>query len=440
MQAQTTRLMKTLVYTLLICCCLLPAYLHAQVPAPAGPQEKPVAILNATAHLGNGEVIPNAIITFSNGKLDIVGDATTVRVDLSDYEVVNASGKHVYPGLILPCTDLGLQEVAAVRATVDNDETGPVNPNVRAIVAYNTDSDVTPTNRYNGILMAQVTPQGGVVSGTSAVVQLDAWNWEDAAYKADDAIHMNWPLRNLPPRWWMGETEMRPNEEYDNQIRTITSLMADAKAYAAGNPAKVNLKLEAMRGLFDGSQQLFIHTSKARSMMESVQKVKSFGVQKVVLAGARDAHLIVDFLKEHDIPVVLANVHRMADRNQDAYNLPYVQPSVLHKAGVTVTLMYDNYSNSRNLPFFAGTAAGNGLSKEEALQLITLNAARVLGIDAQCGSLEAGKDATLVISAGDILDMSGNHIEHAFIQGRHVTTEGKQQYLYNKWKTKYGQD
>ena len=340
----------------------------------------------------------------------------------------------------LPCTDLGLVEVAAIRATIDNDETGPLTPNVRALIAYNTDSDVTPTNRFNGIMMAQITPQGGLVSGTSSVVQLDAWNWEDATIKEDDAIHMNWPRRNLPPRWWMGETDMRPNEEYGSQTQQITTLLADAKAYAESRPAQVNLKLEAMRGLFDGSKQLFIHTGKAKGMMESVQQAKSYGVQKIVLVGANDAHLIIDFLKEHQIPVILANLHRMADHNHDAYNLPYEQPAILHKAGVTVSLMYEDYSNSRNLPFFAGTAAGNGLTKEEALQLVTLNAAKILGIEAQCGSLEAGKDATLVISEGDILDMSSNNIAHAFIQGRHVTTEGKQQYLYNKWKTKYGQE
>ena len=420
---------------------LLPVLSMAQVPAPAGPQEKPVAIMNATAHLGNGEVIPNAIITFKDGKLENVVDATVVRMDLQGYEQINASGMHAYPGLILPCTDLGLVEIAAVSATVDNDETGPVNPNVRSIVAYNTDSHVIPTNRFNGILMAQIIPKGGLISGTSSVVQLDAWNWEDAAYKTDDGIHLNWPSRMLSPRWWMGETDMRPNDKYGEQVKSVTDLLEDARSYAElSRPEEVNLKLEAMRGLFDGSKQLFIHADKARDMMESVQQTRAYGVKKQVLVGAEDAHLIIDFLKENNVPVILKDVHRMADRNADAYDLPYQQPAILHKAGVLVTLMYENYSNARNLPFYAGTTAGNGLSKEEALQLVTLNAAKVLGIDATCGSLESGKDATLVLSSGDILDMRSNNIVHAFIMGRKVTTEGKQQYLYNKWKTKYGQD
>ena len=433
--------MKKITHILLLMVFLLPMLATAQVPAPAGPQQKPIAIMNVTAHLGNGQVIQNAIITFRDGKLENVVDATVVRMDLQPYEQINASGMHAYPGLILPCTDLGLVEIAAVSATVDNNETGPVNPNVRAIVAYNTDSDVIPTNRFNGILMAQVTPQGGMVSGTSSVVQLDAWNWEDAAYKTDDGVHINWPVRVLSPRWWMGETEMRPNEDYKKQVKMITDLIEDASSYAAmAKPDEVNLKLEAMRGLFDGSKQLFIHANKAKDMMEAVQQTRASGVKKQVLVGAEDAHLIVDFLKENSIPVILKDVHRMADRHADAYNLPYRQPAMLHKAGVLVSLMYENYSNSRNLPFFAGTAAGNGLNKEEALQLVTLNAAKILGIDATCGSLESGKDATLVISSGDILDMRSNNIVHAFIQGRQVTTEGKQQYLYNKWKTKYEQD
>ena len=157
----------------------------AQVPAPGDAQTKPIAIMNATAHLGNGEVIENSAITFEDGKITVVADATTIRLDLSRFRVINAEGMHVYPGLIASNTIIGLEEIAAVRATRDQDEVGEFNPNIRALVAYNTDSEIIPTTRFNGVLYSQTTPRGGRISGSSSVMDLDAWNWEDAALKVD---------------------------------------------------------------------------------------------------------------------------------------------------------------------------------------------------------------------------------------------------------------
>ncbi|MEM7510014.1 MAG: amidohydrolase, partial [Bacteroidota bacterium] len=178
------------------------------VPAPA--QEKPILLSGATAHLGNGEVIESAMIGFKDGKISLVTNIAAA-VSVAEYEVIDVSGKHIYPGFILPVSGLGLAEVNAVRATVDNSEQGAYNPNVRSIIAYNTDSEVIPTFRFNGILMTQVTPSSGVIPGTSSIVQLDAWNWEDAVYKMDDAIHLDWPAKSFGPRWWLGETNRRPN-------------------------------------------------------------------------------------------------------------------------------------------------------------------------------------------------------------------------------------
>ncbi len=417
---------------------VVPLLAYAQKPAPAPAQSQPIAIMNATAHVGNGQVINNAIITCEGGKITLVADATCVRVDLKGYQVIAASGKHVYPGLISPSTNVGLVEVASVRASNDHTETGNVNPNVRSIIAYNADSDVIPTLRFNGVLMAQTTPQGGIVSGTSSVVQLDAWNWEDAAYKTDDGIHMNWPRKTLRPRWWLGETTPRPNEQYKPALESIDQLFADARAYIeVVKPAATNLKLEAMRGLFDGTKKLYIHTNGAKAIVAAVQNAKDLGVQQVVIVGGGDAHMITDFLKEHEVPVILANVHRLPSRAEDDVDLPYKLPALLHNAGVLVALGHDSYTNSRNLAFFAGTAAAYGLDKEQALQLVTANTAKILGIDQTVGTLEAGKDATMVVSTGDLLDMRTNNIEHAFIQGRQVQTEGKQQYLYNQYKQKF---
>ena len=421
---------KTLI--LIALCSFLSAQVWAQVSAPAPPQNQPIALKGATAHIGNGQVVDNSLILFNEGKIVSVGSASDEVP--SGYEVIDVSGKHAYPGLILPASDLGLAEISAVRATVDRGEQGQLNPNVRSIIAYNTDSEVTPTLRFNGILTAQVAPVGGLISGSSSIVQLDAWNWEDAALHTDDGIFLNWPRKTLGPRWWLGETETRENENYKPGIQQITQLMQQAQMYKGED----NLKLAAMQGLFDGSQTLYIRVSQAEGILQSAQLALNLGVKRMVIVGGFEALMVKDFLKENDIPVVLGQVHRMPAHNHDDVFASYRYPFMMQEAGLKVSIGYvGRTSSARNLAFSAGTAAAYGLDKEEALKMITLNTAEILGIDDHLGSLEGGKDATLVISSGDLLDMRTNNIEMAYIQGRKVTTDNKQQRLYRKFKDKY---
>ncbi len=412
--------------------------LLAQVPAPAPPQESPIALVGGTAHIGNGEVIENAVIGFEEGKLTIVASASSVNDEqLSGYEQIDVSGKHLYPGFILPNTNLGLVEINAVRATVDDEETGGLNPNVRSIIAYNTDSEAIPTMRFNGILYAQITPEGDRIPGTSSIVGLDAWNWEDAVIKTDDAIHLNWPRRYAREYDYATFSVNRvKSKTYAEDVQAIEMLMEDAKAYiekGVGN----NLKLEAMKGLFDGSTAMHVHADAAQEIVESVKVLKAYGIQKIVLVEAEEAIHVADFLSEHEIPVVISNVHRLPDKPEDAIDLPYRMPSMLMQEGVEVALMYRGVTNARNLPFYAGTAATYGLSKEEALQCITLNAAKILGVDDMIGSLEVGKHASILVSSGDALDMKTNIMEHVFYEGRKINLEGMQQRLYKKYKEKY---
>ena len=420
--------------------CLLVTWgAHAQVPAPAPAQSQPIAIMNGTAHLGNGQVIENSIVTFENGKIVLVTDATNVRVDLSGYRQISATGMHVYPGLILPMTNLGLVEVNAVRATRDYNETGSLNPHVRTAVAYNTDSELIPTMRFNGIQIAQVTPSGGRIEGTSSIMQLDAWNWEDALYKKDDGLHMNWPNLSYGARWWLGETERRENKDYEKQVDEIKKLIADTKSYMESRPAEKNLRLEAMIPVMTGEKQLFIYSNRPQEIMEAITTLKELGVPKVVLTGGEDAYYVKDLLVEHDIPVLLENVHRTPNRASEDVDLPYKLPALLHKAGVKVGLTHISgmLANNRNLPFFAGTVAAHGISKEEALMMVTSNTAEILGIDERTGTLESGKDANIVISEGDLLDMRTNKVVYSFIQGREAPLEALQQRLYQKFKEKY---
>ena len=212
--------------------------------------------MGGTVHIGNGQVIPNGVVMFTDGVITNVVDGTIVRLNLIDVDVIDVSGKHVYPGIISPASTVGLQETGAVRATVDKQEIGVLNPNVRALIAYNTDSEIIPTIRNNGVLITQAMPQGGTVSGSSSVMMADGWNWEDAALKKDDGIWLNWPTYfSREFNFEDFSTVIKKSDKRDPAIAALRATFADARAYAAmTNPTPVNLKLESMRGLFSGKQ------------------------------------------------------------------------------------------------------------------------------------------------------------------------------------------
>jgi len=409
----------------------------AQNPAPAKPQSEPILIMNATAHLGNGQVINNSVIGFENGKLILVGDATTIRIDQSKYKkVINASGKHVYPGFIDCNSNLGLTEIDAVRSTRDNYEVGDMNSNVRSIIAYNTDSKIIPTVRFNGLLLAQITPRGGTISGESSVVELDGWNWEDAAYKTDEGIHLNWP-RMFIYKSDKPDEEAKQRENMNKSLSAIEQLFREAKAYSLSAPSEKNLRFESMNGLFDGSKKLYVHCDYVKEIVAAINFCKKSGI-KMVLVGGDDSWMVADMLKENNVPVILGRIHSLPPREDDDVDLPYKLPYLLKQAGVEYAISIEGSWNIRNLAFMCGTSAGYGLSKEEALMSITSSPAKILGIEKTVGTLEAGKDATLFISTGDALDMKSQNLEAAFIRGKEISLDNVQKQLYEKYKDKYG--
>jgi imidazolonepropionase-like amidohydrolase len=409
----------------------------AQVPVPATKQTKATALTGATLHVGNGQVVEGATVAFTDGKITYAGPASGFNAGGTAYETVNVSGKHIYPGMILPNTQLGLTEVESVRATLDQQEVGLFNPNVRSVVAYNTDSDITPTLRSNGVLMAQVTPVGGMISGSSSVVQLDAWNWEDALVKADGGVHLRWPAM-VPQSSDNSPQMVQRRQARQTGLQELEALLAEAKVYKDQKNDRQNLKLASLGGLFDGSKKLFIHTDYGKEIVESVRFAQKAGVKNLVIVGGGDALVVADFLKENNIPVVYSGVHALPARAGDDVYLPYKMPGLLQQAGILFCLDYDaSLHGTRNLPFIAGTAVAFGLPKEQALSAVTLNAAKILGVEKQVGSVEVGKDASLVVSEGDILDMRTNKISYAFIQGRKLNLTDKQQYLYEKFNGKY---
>lgn len=425
----------TPLFVLLSLLAAFPVGLSAQLlPAPA--QSEPVVLIGATAHLGNGKAIANAAVAFKDGKLTYVGPAGGWNNN-DQYATLQVNGKHIYPGFIAANTQLGLIEIGAVRATRDANETGDFNPNVRSIIAYNTDSEVTPTVRSNGVLLGQITPEGGRISGSSSVVQLDAWNWEDAAYATDEGIHMQWP-RRFRYRWRSGS--MEENKEYKGEVAELEAFLKGAKAYqASAAPSPYNLKFAAMEGLFEGTKQLYIHVNEARDIQESAALALSLGIQPVIVGGS-ESYLITGFLKQHDIAVILRQTQSLPARTHRPVDEPFRTPQLLEAAGVRYCLSMEGTWELRNLPFQAGQAVGYGLEYEKAVQAITGNVAAILGIGDRTGTLESGKDANLFISAGDALDMRTCKVERAYIQGREINLDNKQKALYRKYQEKYSRD
>lgn len=402
--------------------------------SPAPKQSQAIAITGATIHIGNGSVIENGTIVFDKGKIVSVSAGTAVQSGATE---IKANGKHVYPGFIAPITNLGLTEFESVKATLDFNEIGNLNPHIRSLVAYNTDSKVPATLRSNGVLMAQITPQGGTIAGSSSVVQLDAWNWEDAAIRTDDAIHMNWPTipRGRFGRMAMSEEAMR--ERRDAALADLEAFFAEARAYAEGKPTVTNPRLAAMKRVFDGSEKLFISADNQKDIVSAVNFAKKQGITPVIVGGD-EAYLITDFLKENNVSVVIKQPHALPNSVDDDVNMPYKNGALLANAGVPIVISIEGYWQQRNLPFMAGTVSAWGLDKEKALQAITLNTARILGIEKTVGSLEVGKDATLFISSGDALNMTTINVENAFIQGRNISLDNLHKQLNKKFSEKYG--
>ena len=409
-------------------------------PTPGAEQSRSMLILGATAHLGTGDVLEDCAVGFRDGKIDYVGRSFQVNRQKYD-DIVDATGQHLYPGFIVTNTTLGLQEIGAVRATQDQYEVGTFRPNVRSVIAFNTDSEIPPTVRTNGVLMGQITPRGGVVSGSSGVVHFDGWNWEDAAMVMVDGIHLNWPSTHHRHRS-DGKVDIQRRKTYDQQKHEIERFFGEAQAYAAAPRGSVtDVRHEGMRGLFDGSLCLYVHTNDARAITEAVHFKRDLGIERMAIVGGYDAYLVADLLRENDVAVMLQSVHSLPRFADDDVDLPFKLPKLLMDEGLTVALQVDKRMtemNSRNLPFYAGTARAYGLTEEQAIQALTRNPARILGIEDQVGTLERGKVATMFLSEGDALDMRTNSLTHAWIEGRDLDLDNRQRQLYRKFQTKYG--
>ncbi|MGB5190369.1 amidohydrolase family protein [Robiginitalea sp.] len=428
--------MKSYIASTLILLLGLTTVWGQQTPAVA--QSETISITGATLHLGNGEIVENGTVTFTDGTITAIGAGLQ-----GSGRVIDATGKHVYPGFIAPGKSLGLIEIEAVRASNDQDEIGSLIPHVRSIIAYNAESQVVESMRPNGVLLGQIAPKGGRISGTSSIVQFDAWNWEDAIIKEDDGIHLHWPESFRRGRWWMGEPRgYQPNSDYETQKQEVLNFISSSKVYGAGKSEEINPAFRAMQGLFTGDKTLYLYANGEQEIVDGVSRLKDAGMEKIVLVGGYEAYKVTDLLKSHGIPVLVNFTHTLPNLNDDAYDLPYRLPKMLDDAGLLVGIQNAEDSNfaTRNLPFYAGQVVGQGMDKEKALAMITGNTARILGIDDQYGTLASGKSATLFISEGDALDMRGNQLTHAFIDGRELSLETHQTELWKRYMGKFARE
>lgn len=389
---------------------------------------------------GTGTIIENGAVGVNNGKIDYVG--STHSAPRQNYTEVNSrNGQHLYPGFIAMNTTIGLTEIDAVRATRDFRETGDMNPNVRAISAYNAESKIAETILANGILLAQIAPRGGTIQGSSSVVKLQGENWEDAAYKTDEGIVMDWPKMfkskgdNDDPQGY------EPDEEYVKRLGEIQSFFLKSEAYAKNAyPVERDLRMEAMRGIFDGSKRLYVSADFIKEIREIIAFKRKFNIQKLSIIGGYDAWMAAELLNENEISVVVRRVNSLPQLAEDPVDASYTLPAKLATAGVKFSFTMDGdmeTMQNRNLPFNIGTAIGYGLNANTALTAATLNAAEILGIADRTGSIETGKEANFVLTTGDIFDMRTSKIVGIYLQGDMLNFETRQEELYKKYSRRY---
>ena len=421
-----------------------------QTPAPT--QDKSVLIFGGITHVGDGQIINNSVIGFTDGKIDLIASSEENWTDkllnmFSDsnnkkYDtIIDASNQHIYPGIIALNSNLGLVEVDAVRASVDDDEAGTYLPEVRSIIAYNAESKAVESMRPNGVLVAQIAPNGGVISGSSSVVQLDAWNWEDAVIKYDQGLHVNWPSPYTFGRWWLGEERgLKANNNYNKQVNDLKEFFDKSKANMNLDKS-MNLKSRSMKAIFEGESTVYLYADDEKEIVDGVLFLKKIGINKIVIVGASEAKNQLDFIKENDIPVVVKQPYRFPQSVDSDPRETFMLAKKMIDKGILVSIDPSGAPQSRvsirNLPFYAGSFSSYGIDKEAALSMITLNPAKMLGIDSEFGTIEIGKSATLFISKGDALDIISNNLTHAFISGRKISLETHQTRLWRRYSNKY---
>lgn len=410
---------------------------------PGAPQKRPIIIRNATVHTVSGETIQNGCVLFKDGKI------TEIGLNLSfpgDADVIEGKGQHVYPGLMESYSSIGLVEIDSIRASIDSTEIGNLNPNVRAAVAFNPDSEAIPVARANGVLTAVTAPSGGLISGRAAVMILDGWTWEGMTLLPDAAMAATWPRFAASPRGRRGGGGDAEASASDNdRLGPMHDLMREVTAYSvartkAPKAHPIDLRLESMIPVVEAKIPMLVQANSTKQIQTAIAFAKQYNL-KLILMGGADAMQCANLIKEAKVPVVVASVYRLPIRHDAAYDSAYTLPAQLQEAGIQFSIASDGRfgaSGVRNLPYNAATAVGFGLTEEQAIRSITLSPAEIFGVADRIGSLTVGKDATLIVTDGNILE-TPTQIVKAYIQGRLVDLTSKHTQLNEKYKAKYNQ-
>ncbi|QDU94715.1 amidohydrolase family protein [Lignipirellula cremea] len=436
--SQTTFLFRLVVGGLLLSAG---SFAWAGPEVPGAPQQRPIALVGGMIVPVDGPTIEKGTVLFEDGKITAVGK----KVDLpDDVQVIDVTGKRVYPGLFESMSAMGLIEIDSIRASRDYAEVGELNPNVRAEKAVNPDSELIPVTRSNGVLLALTAPKTGLLAGRSAVLQLDGWSTEDLTLQANVGLHLNWPAMSPIFEWESEKSAKEQVEARDKMLRQLQLAFDEARAYqklrAAEPTAPVDARLESLLPVLAGDIPVIVQAEEVRQIQAALAFVEREGL-RMILYGGYDAERCARLLKERQIPVILGGVHRLPRRNDDDYDAPFTLPARLHAAGVKFCIAGSGRfgaSTARNLPYHAATAVAYGLPADVALEAITLAPAEILGVADRVGSLTVGKDATLIITTGDPLETS-TAVEAAYIQGRRVDLSNRQQRLWKKYEQKYRQ-
>ncbi|MDC3252933.1 amidohydrolase family protein [Crocinitomicaceae bacterium] len=414
---------------------LLYSYSFGQAPSK-------ILLLDGFLHIGNGETIERALVGIENGEVRLVKNVLAYSYNEQDWDTIIAlNGAHIYPGFVAPNTTLGITEIDQVRASHDFREIGIYNPHIRTQIAYNVESKIISTVRTNGVLIAQPTPRGGSISGSSSVMKLDGWNWEDATISKDDGIHLNWPSSMKSNGWWAEPSPKSANKKYGEQVKELEQFFKMAHAYASGNKVEPqDGRLEAMRACFNGNKRVYFHANELQELQDVISFSETYDIKYPVIVGGYDAHLIARKLSDAKIPVMVVRPHSLPENEEDDVDLPYKLSALLQAGEVKFCIQNAGdmeAMNGRNIPFLAGTAMAYGLTEEEAIRAVSLSSCEILGIDENYGSIEKGKSATLFVSRGNALDMRTNDVTIALIDGEFVMLSNMQKELYEKYSGKY---
>jgi imidazolonepropionase-like amidohydrolase len=406
-----------------------------------GQKSQAILLVNGFLHQGNGTVVETALIGIRNGKIDFVKNALSSAYKKSEWDtIIDLQGQHVYPAFIAPNSTLGITEIDAVRATRDFQEVGYLNPHIRSQIAFNAESKVISTVRTNGVLFAQVTPRGGRISGTSSVMALSGWNWEDATIFKDDGVHINWP-ESIQGTWKDDVITKTKGKNYQQQKEELVTFFNLVNAYQNNaDELKTDLRLNAMIPCLTAEKRIYFHANEIQQLTDIIEFVHFFDIPYPVIVGGYDSYMIARKLKDAKIPVMLGRTHSLPENEDDPIDLPFQLPTMLQKEGVLFCLQNEGEMeamNARNLPFQAGTAMAYGLTEEQAIQSISLNTAKIMGISKTYGSIEAGKSASLFVSKGNALDMRTNQVSLIFVNGSFVPTTNFQTELYQRYEKKY---